>query len=113
MPKSEKTSTTGEKSGASPKVKKSSDIEPPKNSGTAIAIRLGQSRRRADPMQYPCDLGKVTCELCRIEYAIAADPSYADLRDRYAEYMRTLLILNHERGEEHPDSIQLPGITGL
>ena len=80
---------------------------------TAIAIRLGQGRQKADIKQYPCDLGKVTCDKCGVVYAIGASPPYADLGKQYARYAETLLIQNHEREEEHPDSILLPYLLTL
>ena len=75
---------------------------------TGIAIKLKQSKQKANSEHYPVLLGTVKCDICGDEFGLATDPSHSDLGKKYASFVEEVLGRNHKQGESHPDSIQMP-----
>ena len=74
---------------------------------TAVAIRKGQGREKAEGLQ---EMGTLRCDGCGEEFFIGHNPESMDkwLAEKQAKWLEKILADEHERDKKHPDRIELP-----
>jgi len=74
---------------------------------SAVAIRKGQSREKAEGLQ---EMGTLRCDGCGEEFFIGHNPASVDtwVAEKQAKWLEKVLAEEHERDKKHPDRIELP-----
>jgi hypothetical protein len=74
---------------------------------SAVAIRKGQSRHKAEGLQ---EMGTLRCDGCGEEFFLGHHPASVDMlvAEKQAKWLEKVLAEEHERDKKHSDRIELP-----